>query len=208
MTDTALKGLLGLDVGFSATKPTSGVAVLVGTTCRVGRTTAESSSRMQLLHGLSQAAVTAIDAPLLPELDSHIRLCERVVASGSFQNRCKAGFSHAPGTGHELRRAGFESAGQFRDLTSRGGGQAAFPRVFAESKTVEAFPNAFLGVCLSDDAYARMPALRRGQRFDWLYDMWCNSRLFAQLTGVLAEALRSHSPRSVRQPSTTNTELR
>src|SRR5262245_10075251 len=109
--------LLGLDVGFSAAKATSGVAVLVGASCSVGRATSASESRLRLLCGLSRAAVTAIDAPLLPELDHRIRLCERVFASGQFQNRCKAGFSHVPGTGQELRRAGFESATQVRGVT-------------------------------------------------------------------------------------------
>ena len=38
---------------------------------------------------------------------------------------------------------------------------------------METFPNTFLGVCLSDQSYREMPRpLRRGRKFDWLYDQW------------------------------------
>lgn len=182
-------GLIGLDVGFSASQPTSGVAVLVDGSCRVGRATAADDSRRRQLHGLSEAAVTAIDAPLLPELDARVRVCERVFASGKFQKRCKPGFSHVPGTGHELRRAGLDSAAQFMPLTTREGAAASIPRIWERHNLVEAFPNAFLGVCLQDSAYGQMPRLRRGQKFDWLYDQWCASAVFERLVESLAGLL-------------------
>jgi hypothetical protein len=52
------------------------------------------------------------------------------------------------------------------------------------SNIVEAFPNAYLGVCLSAEVYGRMAKLRRGRKFDWLYDHWVGLRLFR---GVIAE---------------------
>jgi hypothetical protein len=49
---------------------------------------------------------------------------------------------------------------------------------------VEAFPNAFLGVCLDDDVYTEMPRLRRGQKFAWLYEQWKRLRLVESLPGL------------------------
>jgi len=49
---------------------------------------------------------------------------------------------------------------------------------------VEAFPNAFLGVCLDDDIYTKMPKLRRGQKFAWLYKQWKRLGLVESLPGL------------------------
>jgi hypothetical protein len=35
---------------------------------------------------------------------------------------------------------------------------------------VEAFPNGFLGVLMSEEELRSAPSLKRGRRFDWLYD--------------------------------------
>jgi hypothetical protein len=58
-----------------------------------------------------------------------------------------------------------------------------FPRV-RKGTVVEAFPNAFLGVCLDDDVYAEMPKLKRGKKFDWLYSQWKRLRLVESLPGL------------------------
>jgi hypothetical protein len=181
--------LLGLDVGFSAVKATSGVATLTGTTCAVGRATATVASRSKLWSRISMAAVVAVDAPLLPTSDLCIRSAERLFARGQFQRRCKAGFSHIKGTGLELRRAGSESAMQLEYLTSIDPLATAFPLVLAPRNLVEAFPNAFLGVCVSAEQYACMPTLRRGKKFDWLYGEWCQTGRFRLLVKELASVL-------------------
>ena len=121
--------LIGLDVGFSAKKRTSGVAVLCDGEVQVGRANSESASRLGLLGGVTAAAVTAIDAPLLATLDARIRPCERLFARGRFQRRCKAGFSHVKGTGFGLRCAGSEAATQLESVTSRGQLRTPFPRM-------------------------------------------------------------------------------
>lgn len=181
--------LIGLDVGFSATRRTSGVATLAGTAFDVGRATAAAEDRRRLLKGVSMAAVVAIDAPLLPTCDSRVRLCERLFARGKFQRRCKAGFSHVAGTGLELRRAGTESAAQLEHITSRSPAATPVPLVFAPRNVVEAFPNAYLGVCVSDEQYAAIPKLRRGKKFDWLYGEWCRAGGFRSLVRELASVL-------------------
>jgi 3-octaprenyl-4-hydroxybenzoate carboxy-lyase len=49
---------------------------------------------------------------------------------------------------------------------------------------VEAFPNAFLGVCLDDDVFGAMPSLRRGKKFDWLYEQWSSKGMVHKLPGL------------------------
>jgi hypothetical protein len=57
---------------------------------------------------------------------------------------------------------------------------------------VEAFPNTFLGVCVPETAFMQMPVLRRGRKFDWLYDTWLQlntfATLYSQVTDVLPES--------------------
>ncbi len=102
---------------------------------------------------------------------------------GAFQRRCKPGLSHVPGTGRNLRVAGWASARQLKSIVPTRPLAAEFPRV-DDCNIVEAFPNAYLGVCLSAEAYEGMVKLRRGQKFDWLYDHWVGHQLFR---GVIAE---------------------
>jgi hypothetical protein len=61
--------------------------------------------------------------------------------------------------------------------------------VLPDVNIVEAFPNAFLGVCLPAVTYARIPPLRRGRKFDWLYDEWCSDGLFGRLAETLGGVL-------------------
>ncbi len=192
--------LVGLDVGFSKAKSTSGVATLVRTTLTVGRASADAASRRRLLENVSTADVVAIDAPLLPTLDSRKRSCEHLFASGQFQRRCKAGFSHVAGTGFQLRNAGSESAMQLEEMISRAPLTIPAPLVLSRRNIVEAFPNAFLGVCVSDGQYISMPRLKRGRKFDWLYSEWCQTGgfrlLVAELMSVLPESFVSHCERN------------
>jgi hypothetical protein len=85
----------------------------------------------------------------------------------------------------ELRRAGREAAEQVACITSGRSLLRDFPRVWEARNIVEAFPNAFLGVCVEDIAYRNMPRLRRGKKFDWLYDEWCRTGLFSILGGFV-----------------------
>ena len=109
-----------------------------------------------------------------------MRTVERLFASGPFQRRCKPGFSHVIGTGLRLREAAGRAADCLATVATPDETLAPFPRVRPES-IVEAFPNAFLGVCLDDRCYGAMPALRRGRKFDWLYDQWVRHELVTRL---------------------------
>jgi predicted RNase H-like nuclease len=177
--------LVGVDVGFSRSRPTSGIAYLGDEGLMLGHATAEWADRQRMLGRVRDADVTAIDAPLVPEGHTRHREVERALSRGCFQRRCKPGASHVRGTGMELRRAGRETADQLACLASERPLVRDFPRVWGKRNVVEAFPNAFLGVCIDDPVYRDMPKLRRGHKFDWLYDQWCRSGLFAKVAEFL-----------------------
>ena len=63
------------------------------------------------------------------------------------------------------------------------------PLVLALRNLVEAFPNAFLGVCVSEGQYASISKLKRGKKFDWLYGEWCRTGRFQSLTRELASVV-------------------
>lgn len=172
--------LVGLDVGFSATRCSTGVARLDGVGgLRVGLANASWESRRGLVGG-APIDVAAIDAPFTTAGAREPRPCERLLTLGRFGRRCRPGLSHVPGTGSRLRAAGWETARQLRDLAPRKELSLSFPRV-GDCNAVEAFPNAFLGVCVPDEAYERSPRLRRGRKFDWLYDRWVATGRFRRL---------------------------
>jgi hypothetical protein len=176
--------LLGIDVGFSTNRATTGIARLAADgAVRVGHATTAWSQRRKLV-GAEPADVAAIDAPYTRAPPAEPRACERALTLGAFQRRCKPALSHVPGTGRALRAAGRATARQLRRMAPARPLGAAFPRVDG-SNVVEAFPNAFLGVCLPDAAWAVRPSLRRGQKFDWLYAAWLRLDLFRPLTHAI-----------------------
>jgi len=198
--------LIGLDIGFSATGRTSGVARFSGSTLICSRATSIWGSRAVVL-GDCVAEVTAIDGPLLRDLDSPKRACESIFSRGSFSRRCKPGFSHVPGIGLRFRNAGEETAQKLKKLTSGHDLAAAFPRVWVMSNLVEAFPNAFLGVMIPEIRFKAIPILMRGKKFDWLYEQCRDILAFRlvvnaigpdNLPGVIAaiEANKDHEERA------------
>ncbi len=169
--------VIGLDVGFSKKRASSGVARLGPEgNLRVDHAMDTWESRVAIT-GTGAIEVAAMDAPYTRAGASEKRGCERVFCLGDFQKRCKPAFSHVPGTGQQLRKAGWETAQQLKSLAPRIPLPAEFPRV-EDCNVVEAFPNTYLGVCLPDQAYESRPRLRRGQKFDWLFDSWVAGHVF------------------------------
>jgi hypothetical protein len=93
--------------------------------------------------------------------------------------------SHVPGTGQAFRAAAGETAEHLKGDVNSGDVSSPFPRVLPPANVVEAFPNAYLGVALDDGCYEEMPRLRRGRKFDWLYDQWCASNLFVDVSHTI-----------------------
>lgn len=173
--------LAGLDVGLALERRTSGIATIVERQIDLCRCRGGAHACAPIL-AAGPFQVIAIDGPIVPA-DSDprsARAVERLFASGLFQRRCKPGFSHVRGTGRRLRTAAGSAADRLTAAAPLANASPAFPRV-RPGGIVEAFPNAFLGVCLDDRCYASMPALRRGEKFDWLYDQWVREELVARL---------------------------
>ena len=158
MTEWSQMKLMGVDVGFSKTNETTGIACLDGDTLRVACAGTEWEDRKTRILDGFRPTVIALDGPLVPkdaEPPVH-RSCEFVFVHAPFNKRCKPGLSHF-GTGLELRRATATACAQFSRFVDRGG------------QIVEAFPNAFLAVLLPEHRFPA-PKLKRGRRFSWLYD--------------------------------------
>ena len=161
---------MGIDVGFSKTRRTTGIACLDGDHLTLERAaTAWESRESKIPHGF-HPSVIAIDGPLLPlGADRHIRRrVESIFIRAPFHNRCRPGLSHH-GVGLELRRASDNACTQFgRILAPSMCGNSG--TVCGKGPIVEAFPNAFLGVLMSEAELMAAPTLKRGRRFDWLYE--------------------------------------
>ena len=175
-----MPNVAGIDVGLTLKDPTSGV-------CRSGdrglllrHTYIDRFSRASQFENGERFDVLAIDAPILRigQLVYEVRPCEKVFVWGAFQTRCKPGETQIRGTGQALRRGGCETAEQFASWLSKHSPFTIFPRIQHERDVIEAFPNGFLGVLLTDDAYAQMPRLNRNEKFDWLMDRCVDRQAF------------------------------
>jgi len=163
--------LMGVDLGFSKTRKTTGIACLDRDKLHLSRAGTSWESRKERMPGGFQADVIAVDGPLLPQGANELvrRRCEFLFSRSPFSNRCKPGLSHF-GFGLKLRRATAEACAQFSNVlgdSARATGEAL---VGCRGPVFEAFPNAFLAVLLPEEEFRSTPTLKRGQRFDWLYE--------------------------------------
>jgi predicted nuclease with RNAse H fold len=152
--------LMGVDVGFSKSRRTTGIACLDADKFYVTRAGTPRESRMAQIPTGFQADVIAIDGPLLPQgTDEAVRRqCESIFIGGPFSRRCKPGLSDF-GFGLKLRRAAKTACEEFSQFLSPGG------------RIIEAFPNAFLAVVVSAKEFSSASNPRRRRRFDWLYEL-------------------------------------
>lgn len=171
MVDWRNVSLLGIDVGFSSTQKTTGIAIYnngkLTDLCCVGSSAKERHS-VVTKHGLFDAV--AIDGPFLPagtDLDIK-RHAERLLIGRGFHDRCKPGMSHF-GTGFNLRMATKPIADECYLLT-KGTPPHSNKQNRQSALLVEAFPNAFLGVLLDDIDYESIGRVPRGAKFDRIYE--------------------------------------
>lgn len=179
MIDLDKTAFLGIDVGFSKARPTTGIAWSSGGAFKASKTHTDWQRRSQHIPATIMFSVIAIDGPLVPlgSADSLDRLCERMFIRGAFQTRCKPGLSHH-GYGLDLRRAAAETAEQVVHLADQ---NATILKTIRDGTSiVEAFPNAFLGVLLPEARFA-MPAAGKRKKFDWLYDHAVDSGVLENL---------------------------
>jgi predicted nuclease with RNAse H fold len=197
--------LAGVDIGFSTRRRSNGIAVVRdGELIRAERLSV--SERDSALRDLRDLDAIAIDAPLLPPGtdDALPRYCERTFSLGLFQKRCKPGMSHIRGTGQRLREHGREAAEQLLIARSFHPSLQPLQRVWSDASIVEAFPNAFLGVAVPDGDYLSAAKIKRGGKFDWLYERWIDRGLFrhvvaaAQLPDEIAIRCEAETDHDVR----------
>lgn len=166
--DLSRIALLGIDVGFSKSRATTGIAWSKNGDFGAARTHADWERRSHHIPASTKFSVIAIDGPLVPvgADDSLDRLCERLFIRGAFQTRCKPGLSNH-GYGKDLRRAAAHTAEQILHLAMPS--EAVRKAIRPGTSIIEAFPNAFLGVLLPEARFA-MPTAAKRKKFDWLYD--------------------------------------
>src|SRR6516165_7135555 len=118
-SDLNNRALLGFDVGFSADRPTTGMAWVVNGEVNAKRTHSDWPSRQKMLPPDQPFDLIAIDGPLIPDgADAEVdRQCEHRFLRRPFHNRCKPGLSHI-GMGRRLRKAAMETAKQVQPLIS------------------------------------------------------------------------------------------
>lgn len=171
--------LLGVDVGFSKSRATTGIAWSKNGEFGAARTHSDWERRSQHIPASTKFSVIAIDGPLIPvgSDDSLDRLCERLFIRGAFQTRCKPGLSNH-GYGKDLQRAAAETANQVLHLAEH---NANLTRAIRdENFIIEAFPNAVLGVLLPEARFA-LPNAGKRKKFDWLYDHAVDSGVLSDL---------------------------
>jgi hypothetical protein len=161
--------LMGIDVGFSKTRRSTGIACLEGDHLTLERAGTAWESREAKIPKGFHTSIIAIDGPLLPQGTAHDirRHVESIFIRAPFHNRCKPGHSHH-GVGLELRGASCDACAQFcRILGASVSGNGG---IVSRDGPVEAFPNAFLGVLMPEFELVAAPRFKRGRRFDWLYE--------------------------------------
>lgn len=164
--------IAGLDIGYAPPpKKTTGI----GTWCKGEKPVVKVRCRREhAWEPIIQAGhfdMIAIDGPIIPpDADENIvRSVECIFQRGKFQKRCKPGSSHS-GSGLKLRNEAGMAADKLKYCTPVTQKNFDFPEIRPDSAIVEAFPNGYLGVCLSEDTYISMPKIKRNKKFDWLYD--------------------------------------
>ena len=161
--------LIGVDVGYAATRPTTGIALWrVGQEVGLAKAGTRWEERRRSLPSGIIFRLAALDAPIMANLDGNPRRgCEQFFYGGRFWNRCRPGLSHH-GRSLPLREAGKEAAKGFSEVLNGSCSIAANFLVLSGLAIVEAFPNTFLGVLLPNVAFEDTKP-RNEHRSDWLY---------------------------------------
>jgi hypothetical protein len=161
--------LLGYDVGWSRGRRTTGIARYERGRIDVWATGSDWTECWSRIGNTCLYDMIAIDGPIPAQDVRARRFCEYVFVRGAFHKRCKPGLSES-GQGFELRLHAIEAADELSRVAGRANESLRSQEIRAGKAIVEAFPNGFLGVLLDDQVFECMPKLKRGRKFDWLYE--------------------------------------
>ncbi len=170
--------VLGIDVGWSDARATTGLCVLSWgpreVTWTVARARSDASGRRAALRRLlagdgSPVLAVAVDGPLRPALsyEASYRSCDALLARGRFARRGKPGQTNS-GSGRRLHEEACRlTALALEEVTVAPARHAC---AIDDRAVVEAFPNLFLGVLCDDGDYPERPHRAR-QWTDTLYEL-------------------------------------
>jgi hypothetical protein len=179
----ATAALLGVDVGFSKSKKTTGLAWFANSVIETSLTGSSLPERTRALPRNVGFAIAALDAPIVPEHNyDAARGCERVFYGGAYSKRCRPGLSHH-GRGVSLKDAGRQAAADFASVLAPGA--LRFGPCVLPTPIIEAFPNTFMGVLLSEAIFASWSKALRKPKSDWLYEQVVAAGLFTKLLSNL-----------------------
>jgi len=183
--DMAMPALLGVDVGFSKSRKTTGLAWFANSTIETTLTGSSWSERSRSLPRDVRFSVVALDAPIVPEHNyDAARGCEFVFYGGAFSRRCRPGLSHH-GRGVLLKDAGRQAAIDFASVLAPGRTLHFGPCVVPTKPIIEAFPNTFMGVLLPAASFAGWSKALGKSKSDWLYEQVAEAGLFRKLLSKL-----------------------
>lgn len=184
------QALLGVDVGFSARRKTTGLAWFSDSVVGVTVTGSSWSERKGDLPAGVRFKLAALDAPIVPTPDaSNRRGCEYIFYGGAFAHRCRPGLSHH-GRGLRLRQAGAQAAREFATILSMTPLPYG-PHVLAGLPIIEAFPNTFMGVLLAESSFLSWSKSLGVPKSDWLYEQTVELGIMRKLLGRLTLNERS-----------------
>ena len=150
---------LGIDVGYSLRRPTTGLCLLTIDSdrfqwqCR--NTGTEDSERRESLQELLPAGTNlhavGIDGPLASGLKTinRYRVAEALLSRGPFQSRCKPGATNSR-TGQHLHHHANALAKLVMELRCINSSSASHPSRIHDSAVLEVFPTVFLAVLLNE----------------------------------------------------------
>ena len=169
---------LGIDVGHSQTKPTTGLCLI---TLEHGQlrwhclnTGSQKAQRLADLMSLIPKGITisavGIDGPLTTDfqLSNRYRAADAFLSRGPFHIRCKPGATDAR-RGQILHYHATKLAKLVLELNEEGYlhvEDAGHPDRIHQSRFVEAFPNAFLGVLLKGAHYDQLKGTEQEKKSD------------------------------------------
>ncbi|MCX7911929.1 MAG: hypothetical protein N2506_03045 [Dehalococcoidales bacterium] len=183
--------VLGIDVGFSARRPTTGLCLLGWTEAeielrfdRAGTDRPERIGKLKALVGERRLLAVGIDGSLVPGLAtiSLYRPAEAMLSCGKFARRGKPAPTSNP-LGQSLHREATLIARLVLDTLDIA--PADYPYRIHEKAIVEAFPNAYLAVLHPDDNFPTTGEVKR---------RWTDA-LFPSLIPRMEEILHDVLPR-------------
>lgn len=173
---------LGIDVGYSPSEDRTGLCLITlehghfRWHCR--NTGSQKARRLADLRDLIPKGATisavGIDGPLTTDfqLINRYRAADAFLSRKSFWKRCKPGPTHG-GSGPDLHRHATKLAKLVLELNEDGYlrvEDAGHPKRIHQLRVVEAFPNAFLGVLLSDAIFKDLGHIKRGKKSDRFWE--------------------------------------